>query len=100
MVFLWFKTVKVRRPIRATAISYHKFLSGQLITLGGQTVMGYPAVNGAVSPNSGLEPINVGAGTTTRASATSNFSLTTNLDASTAVGGDVSVTDRCVRFPG
>jgi flagellar hook protein FlgE len=60
--------------------------SGQLITLGGQTVMGYPAVNGVVSPNSGLQPINVGAGTTTRAAATSNFSLTTNLNASAAVG--------------
>jgi len=60
--------------------------SGQLITLGGQTVMGYPAVNGVVSPNSGLQPINVGAGTTAQATATSNFSLTTNLNASAAVG--------------
>src|ERR1700744_1663681 len=61
--------------------------AGQLITLGGETVMGYPAVNGVVSPNSGLQPINVGPGTTTRAAATSNFSLTTNLNASTAVNG-------------
>jgi flagellar hook protein FlgE len=61
--------------------------SGQLITLGGQTVMGYPAVNGVVSPNSSLQPINVGAGTTVQATPTSNFSLTTNLDASTAVNG-------------
>src|ERR1700761_1850053 len=60
--------------------------SGQLITLGGQLVMGYPAVNGVVSPSSALQPINVGAGTTTRAAATSNFSLTTNLNASAAVG--------------
>jgi len=60
--------------------------SGQLITLGGQTVMGYPAVNGVVSPNSGLQPINVGSGTTASATATSNFSLTTNLNASAAVG--------------
>jgi flagellar hook protein FlgE len=60
--------------------------SGQLITLGGQTVMGYPAVNGVVSPNSGLQPINVGAGTTAQATATSNFSLTTNLNASATVG--------------
>jgi flagellar hook protein FlgE len=61
--------------------------SGQLITLGGQTVMGYPAVNGVVSPNSSLQPINVGAGTTVQATPTSNFFLTTNLDASTAVNG-------------
>src|SRR5215469_7223941 len=60
--------------------------SGQLITLGGQTVMGYPAVNGVVSPNSGLQPINVGSGTTAPATATSNFTLTTNLNASAAVG--------------
>lgn len=61
--------------------------SGQLTTLGGQLVMGYPAVNGVVSPNSGLQAINVGEGTTARATATSNVSLTTNLDASTAVNG-------------
>ena len=61
--------------------------AGQLITLGGQTVMGYPAVNGVISPTSALQPINVGAGTTTDAAATSNFSLTTNLNASTAVNG-------------
>lgn len=60
--------------------------SGELITLGGQKVMGYPAVNGVISPNSGLQPINVGAGTTTSATATSSFSLTTNLDASASVG--------------
>jgi flagellar hook protein FlgE len=60
---------------------------GQLVTLGGQTVMGYPAVNGVVSPNSALQPINVGTGTTAPAVATSNFSLTTNLDSSTAVNG-------------
>jgi flagellar hook protein FlgE len=61
--------------------------AGQLITLGGQTVIGYPAVNGVVSPNSTLQPINVGVGTTTKAAATSNFSLTTNLNASTAANG-------------
>lgn len=60
--------------------------SGQLIALGGQAVMGYPAVNGVVSPNSGLQPINVGSGTTAPATATSNFSLTTNLNASASVG--------------
>lgn len=60
--------------------------SGELVTLGGETVMGYPAVNGVVSPNSGLQPINVGAGTTAQATSTSNFSLTTNLDASATAG--------------
>jgi len=60
--------------------------AGELTTLGGQTVMGYPAVNGVVSPNAGLQPINVGSGTTAPATATSNFTLTTNLNASAAVG--------------
>jgi flagellar hook protein FlgE len=60
--------------------------AGQLITLGGQTLMGYPAVNGVVSMNSALQPINVGSGTTTPAAATSNFALTTNLNAAGAPG--------------
>lgn len=60
--------------------------SGQLTTLGGDLVMGYPAAGGVVSTNSSLQPINVGTGTSEPATATSTFSLTTNLDASAAVG--------------
>src|SRR5581483_9894892 len=61
--------------------------SGQLITLGGQLVMGYPVVNGVVSANSALHPINVGSGTSAPATPTANFSLTTNLNAGTAMNG-------------
>lgn len=61
--------------------------SGQLITLGGQLVMGYPVVNGVVSANSALQPINVGSGTSAPATPTANFSLTTNLNAGTAMNG-------------
>lgn len=61
--------------------------AGQLITLGGQQLLGYPVVNGVVSTNSALQPINVGSGTSAPAIATTNFSLTTNLDASTATNG-------------
>jgi flagellar hook protein FlgE len=61
--------------------------AGQLVTLGGQLVMGYPAVNGVVSQSGALQPINVGSGTSAPATPTSNFSLTTNLDAGTAVNG-------------
>jgi flagellar hook protein FlgE len=42
-------------------------------------------VNGVVSSNSALQPINVGPGTSASATATTNFSLTTNLNASSAV---------------
>lgn len=59
--------------------------SGQLTTLGGQLVMGYPAVGGQVSTNAALQPINVGSGTSSPATATSTFSLTSNLNSSAAV---------------
>lgn len=61
--------------------------SGQLTTLGGQLVMGYPVVNGVVSSSSALQPINVGSGTFAPATPTANFSLTTNLNAGTATNG-------------
>jgi flagellar hook protein FlgE len=59
--------------------------AGQLTTLGGQLVMGYPAINGVVSSDAGLQPINVGSGTSAPAIATNSFSLTTNLNAASAV---------------
>jgi flagellar hook protein FlgE len=59
--------------------------AGQLTTLGGQLVMGYPAINGVVSSDAGLQPINVGSGTSSPAIATTDFSLTTNLNAASAV---------------
>lgn len=61
-------------------------INGQLTTLGGNLVMGYPASGGVISTNASLQPINVGTGTTTAATPTSNFSFTTNLNASASVG--------------
>ncbi|HEX5284302.1 MAG TPA: flagellar hook protein FlgE [Bryocella sp.] len=61
--------------------------SGQLITLGGQLVMGYPVVNGVVSASSALQPIDVGSGTSAPATPTANFSVTANLNAGTAANG-------------
>ena len=61
-------------------------INGQLTTLGGNLVMGFPAVGGVVSTNSSLQPINVGTGTTTPATPTSSFAFTTNLNASAAIG--------------
>ena len=67
-------------------------INGQLTTLSGNLVMGYPAVGGVVATNSSLQAINVGTGTTTPATATTNFSFTTNLNASSAVGDTYSPT--------
>ncbi|HEV2575618.1 MAG TPA: flagellar hook protein FlgE [Acidobacteriaceae bacterium] len=61
--------------------------SGQLTTLGGQLVMGYPVMNGVVSASSALQPINVGSGTSAPATPTANFSVTANLNAGTAANG-------------
>lgn len=59
--------------------------SGQLVTPGGNLLMGYPATGGVVNTSASLQPINVGQGASI-ASATSNFSMTTNLNASASVG--------------
>jgi len=63
---------------------------GQLVTSGGQLVMGYPAVNGTVSTNTALGPINVDQAQNIPAVATSSFSMNTNLNASAAVGDTFS----------
>lgn len=60
--------------------------AGQLITQAGDQVMGYPASGGVVSTNAKLEPLSVGAGTTSPATPTSTFSLNTNLNSASATG--------------
>jgi len=60
--------------------------AGQLITPGGQLVMGYPAVNGVVSTGGALAPITVNETATIPGSPTSTFQTTTNLDSSSPVG--------------
>ena len=59
---------------------------GQLTTPGGQLLMGYPSVNGAISTNVPLQAINVGSGATSPAQATSSFQITANLDSTAKVG--------------
>jgi len=61
--------------------------SGQLTTSGGALVMGFPAVNGAVSTTGVLAPITVNSTGTVPALATSTFSVEANLDSATAVDG-------------
>ena len=70
---------------------------GQLLTQGGQQVMGYPAANGVVNTNAPLAAMQIPIGQVEPPKATSNMSLTANLDASAAVGtsaqGQITVYD-------
>src|SRR5262249_26059293 len=61
-----------------------------LVTSDGAEVLGYPAVNGVVTPAQGLGPITLGAGAISPATATSMVQFNTNLDASAAVGAAFS----------
>lgn len=60
--------------------------SDYLVTMQGQQVMGYPAVNGVVNPGTGLVPLQLGAGIISPPSQTQNVQLSSNLDASAAIG--------------
>ncbi|MGC9988753.1 MAG: flagellar hook protein FlgE [Terriglobales bacterium] len=63
-----------------------------LETAGGQTVMGYPATNGVVNTSAGLSALELGAGTSSPATATANLQMTTNLNATGGVGSTYSTT--------
>jgi flagellar hook protein FlgE len=60
--------------------------TGNLITTGGESVMGYGATSGVISPGATLTALSVPVGQTEPAQATQNFGLTGNLDASATVG--------------
>ena len=64
--------------------------AGQLVTTGGQLVMGYPAVNGVVNQAAGLSPLMVGQGQSNPPVATTTMQQATNLDASSTVGTSYS----------
>ena len=64
--------------------------AGQITDPNGNLVLGYPAVNGVVSPAGALQPIQVGAGLVTPAVATTSFSFTANLNANSAAGATTS----------
>ncbi len=64
--------------------------SGYLVAPDGSLVMGYPAVNGVVNLSAPLQPLQVGGGSTSPATATTTFSADINLDSSTAVDGTAS----------
>lgn len=61
-----------------------------LITSQGQQVLGYPAVNGVVNTGAGVAALQLGAGTISPPSATTNVELTTNLNAAGKVGDTFS----------
>jgi flagellar hook protein FlgE len=56
--------------------------SGYLMTSDGGYVLGYPAVNGVISPSQTLAPIQIANGQISPPNATTNVELTMNLDAS------------------
>ena len=60
--------------------------SGNLTTVDGESVMGYPATGGVVDTNAALAPLTVPVGVNEAAHATQNFSATVNLDAGAATG--------------
>ncbi|HEX3819435.1 MAG TPA: flagellar hook protein FlgE [Candidatus Sulfotelmatobacter sp.] len=61
-----------------------------LATADGQQVLGYPAVNGVVDTGNGVGPLQLGAGTISPPTETSNVQLSTNLNAAANVGDTFS----------
>jgi len=59
---------------------------GQLVTAGGDLVMGYGAINGVVQTTGALQPLQVGVGSVIPATATTQFQITANLNASSPTG--------------
>lgn len=60
--------------------------AGDLVTPEGQTVLGYPAVNGVVTTSATLGPLQVGSSLADPPSATTTMQQQTNLDATAPVG--------------
>ncbi len=63
---------------------------GQLVAPDGSLVLGYPAANGVVNTAAPLQPLVVGTGLTTPATASTAFNATINLSATTATNAQAS----------
>jgi flagellar hook protein FlgE len=63
--------------------------SGALQTTDGASVLGFPAVNGALATSGAVQPLSVPLGQNLPAQATSSLDIQANLDASAAVGTSV-----------
>jgi flagellar hook protein FlgE len=61
-----------------------------LVTSLGQQVLGYPAVNGVVNTGTALGPLQLGAGTISPPTATTNVGVTANLNATSSPGDTFS----------
>lgn len=61
-----------------------------LVTSLGQQVLGYPAVNGVVNTGTAIAPLQLGAGTISPPTATTNVAISANLNASANVGDTFS----------
>jgi len=66
--------------------------AGDLVTADGQSVMGFPAVNGVISQGGALSPLQVGAGASSPPAATTTMQQQTNLNAAGPVGTTYSTT--------
>jgi len=66
--------------------------SGQLVTATGELVLGYPAVNGVVTPGATLSPLQLGQGQVSPPAATTTMDQQTNLDATATPGTTYSTT--------
>jgi len=64
--------------------------NGQLVTASGQTVMGYPAVQGVVNQSGTLTALTVAEPSSTPPASTTTMEQQTNLDASAATGAQYS----------
>ena len=65
-------------------------LNNLLVTISGEQVLGYPAVNGVINNGAGLSSLQLGAGTISPPTATSNVQLATKLNAAANVGDKFS----------
>jgi flagellar hook protein FlgE len=73
--------------------SFTQDTSGNLVTSGGLSVMGYPAANGVVNTNAPLTAINIPLmGQVQQPTATTNISMTANLDSSATSSFPATVT--------
>jgi flagellar hook protein FlgE len=64
--------------------------NGNLLTQDGAQVLGYPAVNGAISPSATLAPLTIAVGQSNPPNPTANVSLALNLNSGAAVGDTFS----------
>jgi flagellar hook protein FlgE len=66
--------------------NFQQDLNGNLTTINGESVMGFPAVGGVIGASTDLLPLTLPVGETEPAKTTSNVALSVNLDSTAATG--------------